>query len=125
MKQPWVQCALPLSSTYTVRNFLRLSHPALLPRSRANFSSSLHTSLPLPTTTPSLIKDANIMILNSYALGMPHDAWLLFLPYIIETYKTGYSSIGQEGVQAWYRPNPNSAGCGTNGTTGNTASQSV
>ncbi|THV53838.1 hypothetical protein BGAL_0041g00240 [Botrytis galanthina] len=74
---------------------------------------------PIDETTMGAMRSAPF----NYALGMPHDAWLLFLPYIIETYKTGYSSIGQEGVQAWYRPNPNSAGCGTNGTTGNTASQ--
>ncbi|KAM0181840.1 hypothetical protein ACHAPC_003991 [Botrytis cinerea] len=74
---------------------------------------------PIDETTMGAMRSAPY----NYALGMDHDAWLLFLPYIIETYKTGSSSIGQEGVQAWYRPNPNSAGCSTNGTTGNTASQ--
>ncbi|KAJ8061682.1 hypothetical protein OCU04_009483 [Sclerotinia nivalis] len=59
----------------------------------------------------------------NYALGMDHDPWLLFLRFIIEMYKSGTSPIYQEMVQAWYRPNPNSAGCSTNGTTGNTASQ--
>jgi hypothetical protein len=53
---------------------------------------------------------------------MPHDGWRLFLPYVIDVYKTGSASISQEGVVSWFRPNPNSA-CATGTTTGNTASQ--
>lgn len=53
---------------------------------------------------------------------MPHDGWRLFLPYVIEVYKTGTSLISREGVQVWYRRNPKSV-CSTGGTTGNTASQ--
>ncbi|KAI9651027.1 Glucan endo-1,3-alpha-glucosidase agn1 [Ciborinia camelliae] len=74
---------------------------------------------PIDTTTMDAMESAPI----NYALGMDHDAWLLFLPFIIGMYKFGTSPVYQEGVQAWYRLNPNSAHCSTNGTVGNTASQ--
>ena len=60
----------------------------------------------------------------NYASGMPHDGWRAFLPYVIDTYKTGIApAITAERVVSWYRLNPNTA-CGTGGTTGNTANQS-
>ncbi|KAL3426974.1 hypothetical protein PVAG01_00483 [Phlyctema vagabunda] len=57
----------------------------------------------------------------NYASQLPHDGWRLFLPYVINIYKTGTSKISQEGLVAWFRPNP-AAACATGGTTGNTAS---
>lgn len=60
----------------------------------------------------------------NYAMNMTHDGWRLFLPYLIDTYKTGIGSITEEGLVSWYRLNPsNSTGCSSNGTTGNTATQ--
>jgi hypothetical protein len=58
----------------------------------------------------------------NYAANMPHDGWRLFLPFVINQYKTGSAEITQEGVTAWYRLSPNDT-CSTNGTSGNTASQ--
>lgn len=58
----------------------------------------------------------------NYALGLPHDGWRIFLPFVIDRYKTGTSSITREGLSVWYRPHP-AAACTTGGTTGNTASQ--
>ena len=45
----------------------------------------------------------------NYVLGMPHDGWRLFLPYVIDTYKNKIATITKEGVVAWYRPHPNTA----------------
>ncbi|APA15443.1 hypothetical protein sscle_14g102130 [Sclerotinia sclerotiorum 1980 UF-70] len=59
----------------------------------------------------------------NFVTNMPHDGWRLFLPYLIDTYKKGIASITEEGLVTWYRINPLSSGCSTNGTTGNTASQ--
>lgn len=58
----------------------------------------------------------------NYAKNMPHDGWRQFLPYVIDTYKNGISTITSEGIVAWYRLNPSTA-CGSGGTSGNTASQ--
>jgi hypothetical protein len=59
----------------------------------------------------------------NYADGYPHDGWRAFLPYVIDTYKTGTApAITFEQVVSWYRLMPNTA-CPTGGTTGNTASQ--
>lgn len=59
----------------------------------------------------------------NYAACLPHDGWRAFLPYVIDTYKTGTApAITSEQVVSWYRLNPNTA-CGTGGTTGNTATQ--
>ena len=55
---------------------------------------------------------------------MPHDGWRLFLPYVIDTYKNNISTITQEGIVAWYRPNPVAGTtCLTGDTSGNTHSQ--
>ncbi|MCJ1307285.1 hypothetical protein MMC25_000931 [Agyrium rufum] len=60
----------------------------------------------------------------NYAAKMPHDGWRLLLPYVIDMYKKGTASITRQGLVGWYRLNPGiSAGCSSNGTTGNTASQ--
>lgn len=59
----------------------------------------------------------------NYATNMPHDGWRQFLPYVIDMYKFGTATITQEGLNAWYRLTPKSAGCQNGGTTGNTASQ--
>jgi hypothetical protein len=56
----------------------------------------------------------------NYALNMPHDGWRQFLPYIINQYKTGSTSVSQEGLQAWYRPSPAGA-CNSAGTHANDA----
>jgi glycosyl hydrolase family 71 len=58
----------------------------------------------------------------NYALNMPHDGWWLTLPYWIDMYKTGTTSVTREGVSAWYRQAPGLA-CPSGGTTGNTATQ--
>ncbi|KAL3428483.1 mutanase [Phlyctema vagabunda] len=57
----------------------------------------------------------------NYATNMPHDGWRLFLPYVIDTYKSGKGSITREGLVSWYRLNRGT--CSNGGTTGNTASQ--
>ncbi|KAK1954649.1 hypothetical protein LY78DRAFT_686777 [Colletotrichum sublineola] len=54
----------------------------------------------------------------NYALGMPHDAWRMFLPFVIDTYKTGKASFTKEGLTIWYRQNPGRA-CSSGGTVGN------
>ncbi|RDW91852.1 hypothetical protein BP5796_01246 [Coleophoma crateriformis] len=56
----------------------------------------------------------------NYALDMPHDGWRLFLPYVIDLYKSGTASVTEEGLVAWYRLSPGTA-CPTGGTSGNTA----
>ncbi|KAK3388416.1 putative alpha-1,3-glucanase [Sordaria brevicollis] len=58
----------------------------------------------------------------NYVKNMPHDGWRAFLPFVISLFKTGTASFRQEGITAWYRPNPNGA-CNNGGTTGNTATQ--
>ncbi|RAL07875.1 glycoside hydrolase family 71 protein [Aspergillus homomorphus CBS 101889] len=59
-----------------------------------------------------------------YAIGMPHDGWRAFLPYVIDRYKTGAGSatVDQEGLVTWYRLTPSWA-CSDGKTTGNTATQ--
>jgi hypothetical protein len=37
---------------------------------------------------------------------MPHDGWRVLLPYLIDTYKNNVSTIQQEILVGWYRPNP-------------------
>jgi hypothetical protein len=58
----------------------------------------------------------------NYVRNMPHDGWRKFLPFVIDTYKSGRASITKEGLVSWYRTSPGSA-CGTGETVGNTASQ--
>ncbi|GJC92737.1 mutanase [Colletotrichum higginsianum] len=58
----------------------------------------------------------------NYATDMPHDGWRAFLPFLIDTYKSGRAMITQEGLVAWYRLSP-AAACKDGGTVGNTASQ--
>lgn len=58
----------------------------------------------------------------NYALGRPHDAWRMFLPFVIDIYKGGTPAVSREGLTTWYRLNHGRA-CSTGGTTGNTASQ--
>ncbi|OHW95291.1 alpha-glucanase [Colletotrichum incanum] len=58
----------------------------------------------------------------NYALGLPHDAWRMFLPFIIDTYKAGKTSFTKEGLTVWYRRNPGRA-CSSGGTVGNNAAQ--
>ncbi|PQE12841.1 Glycoside hydrolase family 71 protein [Rutstroemia sp. NJR-2017a BBW] len=58
----------------------------------------------------------------NYADGFPHDGWRQFLPYVIDIYKNGAATITEEGLSAWFRPQP-ASGCTSGGTTGNTASQ--
>ncbi|KAJ5128063.1 alpha-1-3-glucanase/mutanase [Penicillium atrosanguineum] len=59
----------------------------------------------------------------NYVLGMPHDGWRAFLPWLIETYKSNSSTIEQEGVQGWYQLNAAGNCVHNGGTTGNTANQ--
>ena len=58
----------------------------------------------------------------NYAENMPHDGWRQFLPFVIDTYKSGNAEITQEGVVAWYRLTSSTA-CDTGYTPGNTASE--
>ncbi|OGM50849.1 hypothetical protein ABOM_000547, partial [Aspergillus bombycis] len=58
----------------------------------------------------------------NYVLDMPHDGWRTQLPYLIDLYKTGTSSVTKENLVVWYRTNPRTT-CSGGGTTGNTASQ--
>jgi hypothetical protein len=38
---------------------------------------------------------------SNFAQNMPHDGWRLFLPYVIDLFKTGTATITQEGLTAW------------------------
>jgi hypothetical protein len=61
-----------------------------------------------------------------YTKGMPHDGWLATLPWFIELYKStsGQTTMANEVLSAWYRPNPVTySPCNRNGTTLNTHSQ--
>lgn len=58
----------------------------------------------------------------NYVKGMPHDGWREFLPYHIQMWKEGTSTVEKEGASVWYRLSPASA-CADGGTTGSTASQ--
>jgi hypothetical protein len=53
---------------------------------------------------------------------MPHDAWGLSLPYLIDTYKNGVGTISSEHLYVWHRLSPATA-CPNDFTKGNTASQ--
>ncbi|APA07876.1 hypothetical protein sscle_03g026460 [Sclerotinia sclerotiorum 1980 UF-70] len=57
-----------------------------------------------------------------YVSGMPHDAWGLSLPYLIDTFKNGVGTITQENLYVWHRLSPATA-CENDFTKGNTASQ--
>ncbi|KAJ8065145.1 hypothetical protein OCU04_005858 [Sclerotinia nivalis] len=60
----------------------------------------------------------------NYVLDMPHDGWRVLLPYLIDTYKNNISTITQEILVGWYRPNPVvGSSCATGDTSGNTHSQ--
>ncbi|PYH91334.1 alpha-1,3-glucanase [Aspergillus ellipticus CBS 707.79] len=59
----------------------------------------------------------------NYAEGFPHDGWRMFLPYVVEEYKSaGSGVVDDEGVVVWYRLTPGSA-CPAGQTTGNAESQ--
>ncbi|KAH8821326.1 glycoside hydrolase family 71 protein, partial [Xylogone sp. PMI_703] len=58
----------------------------------------------------------------NYAENMPHDAWRLTLPFSIDMYVKNSTTINEEAVVFWYRPQPAQA-CSDGQTTGNTASQ--
>lgn len=53
---------------------------------------------------------------------MPHDAWGLSLPYLIDTYKNGVGAIDNENLYVWHRLSPATA-CNNDFTTANTATQ--
>ena len=53
---------------------------------------------------------------------MPHDAWRVHLPFMIDTYKNLNPAVEIESMVAWFRRSPARA-CQDGGTTGNTASQ--
>lgn len=58
----------------------------------------------------------------NYAANMHYDAWRSTLPFSIDLYDNNVSTISQELLTVWYRPNLADA-CGTGGTAGSTASQ--
>lgn len=56
-----------------------------------------------------------------YVDGMPHEAWLNFLPYYIAAYKlenNSWSKDAEESITFWYKKNPGQSGS-TGGTMGN------
>ncbi|KAJ5914018.1 hypothetical protein N7504_002901 [Penicillium tannophilum] len=53
----------------------------------------------------------------NYARGMPHDGWRLHLPFVIDLYRTGTSSMTQESLVAWYRTETGNS-CSGGNTTG-------
>lgn len=57
-----------------------------------------------------------------YVTDMPHDGWRETLPFAIDMYVKNTTTITEEKVIYWYRPQPATA-CSDGGTTGNTASQ--
>lgn len=60
-----------------------------------------------------------------YVDGMPHEAWLKFLPYYIDAYKSGNSTSVdgcEEAITYWYKLNPGRSGS-AGGTTGNNPDQ--
>ena len=57
-----------------------------------------------------------------YVKDMPHDGWRLFLPYVIDMYKSNITTVTEEGLVTWFRPQPIGA-CNDGKTTINTASQ--
>lgn len=60
----------------------------------------------------------------NYADVVPHDGWRKFLPYMIDLYKSGSTTITKESVVAWYRKSSAVLSvCSNGGTTGNTASK--
>lgn len=67
------------------------------------------------------IHDGGIPSGADYVEGMPHEAWLKFLPYYIDAYKSGNTTSlddVEEAVTYWYKVNPGQSGS-TGGTTGN------
>ncbi|KAJ5968962.1 Glycoside hydrolase family 71 [Penicillium viridicatum] len=58
----------------------------------------------------------------NYAANFPHDGWRSFLPFVIGLYKTGKTSIQDEGITAWFRQMPGKA-CKNGGTMGNPVTQ--
>jgi Glycosyl hydrolase family 71 len=60
-----------------------------------------------------------------YVPGMPHEAWLKFLPHYIDAYKSGNNTSldeHEEAITYWYKVNPGWSGS-TGGTTGNNPGQ--
>ncbi|KAJ5175656.1 uncharacterized protein N7482_001533 [Penicillium canariense] len=58
----------------------------------------------------------------NYVENMPHDGWRLFLPFVIDMYKSDIATVTEEGLVTWFRPQPVGA-CDDGQTTINTASQ--
>lgn len=56
----------------------------------------------------------------NYAQNKPHDGWRFILPYVVKTYKYGFSIIEREGIVVWSRTEP-ALICNDGNTTGNTA----
>jgi hypothetical protein len=38
---------------------------------------------------------------SNFAQNMLHDGWRMFLPYVIDLFKTGTATLTQEGLTAW------------------------
>ncbi|KAJ5632142.1 hypothetical protein N7490_008481 [Penicillium lividum] len=58
----------------------------------------------------------------NYVDNMPHDGWRLFLPFVIDMYKYNTTTVTEEGLVTWFRPQPVGT-CDDGDTTLNTASQ--
>ncbi|KAI3537270.1 glycosyl hydrolase family 18 [Colletotrichum abscissum] len=58
----------------------------------------------------------------NYVKEMPHDGWRTHLPFLIDLYKTGSSSVTKESMVTWFRTSLNDV-CADGSTTANTASQ--
>ncbi|PQE23944.1 mutanase protein [Rutstroemia sp. NJR-2017a WRK4] len=77
---------------------------------------------PLDEKQYDLFNDSNGKAPFNFVEGMPHDAWGLSLPYLIDTYKNGVGTISSEHLYVWHRLSPATA-CPNDFTKGNTASQ--
>ncbi|KAM0145765.1 hypothetical protein ACHAPG_011470 [Botrytis cinerea] len=77
---------------------------------------------PLDEKQFDLFNETNGKAPFNYVEGMPHDAWGLSLPYLIDTYKNGVGAIDNENLYVWHRLSPATA-CNNDFTTANTASQ--
>lgn len=58
----------------------------------------------------------------NYVKNTLHDEWRQFLPFVIELWKTGTTTVQTEGDSAWFRPDPTTAHS-DGGTTGTIASR--
>ncbi|GJC78601.1 hypothetical protein ColLi_01439 [Colletotrichum liriopes] len=66
-----------------------------------DYGKSYHIG-PLHDYALTAFKKENGNSLFNYAEGLPHDGWRLTLPYWINYYKNGKSTVTKEGLVTWY-----------------------